>query len=411
MSLAVICEYNPFHKGHAYQLAEARRRFPGEPVICIMSGNFVQRGEPAIVDKWVRAEMALKAGADMVLELPTYFATAGAEDFARGAVKIARESGLVDKLVFSTEPGTEDLLEPVARCLAENPAAFGAHIAESLPSAPSFAAAREKAMTLLLADRLPQITPEQITLLRSPNAILALEYLKQLFLADSSIAPVILTRQGAGYLDTDAEAGMPSARALRESLASGGDITEKLPAEVRAVWQDALDRKLAPVFPEQFSPILRFTLAQKSPEDLAKIPGVAEGLENRLYNESRHFSGWDDLLERIATKRYPTARLRRILLYEMLGITRERLAETGFAEGPLYIRVLGCRDAALLSALAQSAGLPVLTSLSHLPKLSREAQQAIVDEIRFTDIYMSPVPNGNDRGLGFEYRGKLIINN
>lgn len=409
MSLFIICEYNPFHRGHLYQLREARRLFPDEKIVCVMSGNFVQRGEPAIVDKWVRTEMALSAGADLVLELPTVFAVAGAEDFARGAVGIAIASGLADKLVFSVEPGTEALLEPVARALVENSDLLGALTFEFFDTATSYAIAREEAMRALLAQTNPEITAEDLALLRSPNAILALEYLKQIYRTGAGIAPVILTRQGADYHDDTAEGDYPSATALRKLLAEGADIAPMLPEEVREVWQKALGQGFGPVFPEQLSPLLHFTLANRTAADLAEIPGVAEGLENRILSESRHFSGWNDLVTRIATKRYPTARLRRILLYEILGITKARLAETGFADGPRYIRVLGCRDTALLSALSEAATLPVLTSLNHMPELSPQAQAALADEIRYTDIYTGLLPNSLTRGLGYEYRAKLII--
>ncbi len=407
MASGIICEYNPFHNGHLYQLQETRRRTGDQDIVCIMSGNYVQRGEPAIADKWVRTRMALAAGADLVIELPTVYSTAGAAHFALGSVSLAEKSGIIDTLCFGTEHQALDILEPAARAMVLESDRYEALLSDYLGQSLSFASAREKALGALL----PDYPPEKIEALTVPNAILGLEYLLCLFRSGSRIKPLMLPRQARGYKDPDIHSPFASALALREQIRQGHDITDLLPEETQNLWDAAVSQGLAPVLPDAYSAALNYILSLHDPATLSQVAAVAEGLENRILREAADYPGWEELTARIATKRYPTARLRRILLHTLLGINEDYRRSVGFEEGPGYIRVLGFRKEkeALLSRLTQNSRLPVVLSYAHPPVMPEPALAMLRSESRFTDIYAGGLSRPDARGRGFEYRAPLIV--
>ena len=406
MAVGIICEYNPFHAGHLHHIQETRRLTGDPDIICVMSGNYTQRGEPAVADKWVRTRMALAAGADLVLELPTLFSTGAAPDFARGAVALACGTNLIRCLSFGTEPGTEELLSLAADLMTEHAELFSTYLKEALPREISFAKAREAALTRLFSTfGGPDPSP-----LFQPNAILGLEYLLALRQEASSITPLMIPRQSAGYHNLDPNEALPSAAALRKLLQEHQDIGALLPESVRPGWEQACVKGLAPVFPDAFSASLHRALLNHTPETLRRVVSVDEGLENRILREAASYPSWDVLLQRLSTKRYPTARLRRALLNILLDITEEDRQAAGFPS-PAYLRVLGFRreKEELLRSLSRQAFLPVVTSLSQLPELPPEARHSLEAEVRSSDIYFSALPDPAARGRGYEYRCGLVI--
>ncbi len=407
MASGIICEYNPFHNGHLYQLQESRRLSGDPDVVCIMSGNFVQRGEPAIADKWIRTRMALSAGADLVLELPTLYSTAGAAHFAAGAVRIAEMSGIIDTLCFGTEGPALSVLTPAARAMVTESERYESLLQQYLKEAYSFAAAREKALSALL----PDFPPEKIEALTAPNAILGLEYLLCLFRSGSSVKPLMLPRRAKGYKELDITSPFASALALREQVKDGVDITDLLPEETQNLWDAAVSQGLAPVLPDSFSDMLNYRLSLHDQKSLSQVAAVAEGLENRVMKSAAVYPSWDELLAGLATKRYPTARLRRILLHTLLGIDAELRQRAGFEDGPGYIRVLGFRRNKdyLLAELSEKSRLPIVTAYAHPSGLTDKALYMLQLESRFTDIYMQGIPRSDARGRGFEYRAPIIV--
>ena len=410
MASGIICEYNPFHKGHLYHI-EATRRLSGDPdIICIMSGNYTQRGEPAITDKWTRTRMALATGADLVIELPTYYSTASASDFAFGAVRLACCTGLIRHLSFGVEPDSLPVLPALSSLLSSRASTMDEAIRSALHQGLSYPQARESAIRALAQDAGLSLPPTFF----SPNAILGLEYLLQLLQASSRFsfvpAPLLVPRRSSGYHDLDPEAEFPSASALRRLLLQSEDITDRLPSDVQDIWADALRLGRAPVLPDTFSPFLQAALLRHSADSLRRVIGVREGLEHRILQQSASYPSWSVLLDRLATKRYPTASLRRVLLNILLDITQERRAAAGFSDGPAYLRILGFRreKETLLRQLCADAALPVITSLSQLPSLSPSAAQALQDEIFFSDLYLAGLPEPSGAGRGFEYRAGLI---
>ena len=376
--IGIICEFNPFHYGHRYLIRKTRETFPDKQVICVMSGNYVQRGEPAVTGKMTRTRMALHQGADLVLELPTYYASATAEKFALGACRILAATGLVDTLAFGMEDTSHlPILRKASSLLSDPSSAYHECLRENLSAAPSYAAAREKALSSLLGEELPT----------GPNEILALEYLTAL--QKLSFAPELfpVERTAPHTPGEDNSGTYLSSSGIRRKALEGQDISRDLPEpEDPSSW----------VFPSSMFRPLLYRLCFHDADSLSGIDEVAEGLENRILRTSQEASGYDELLSLLSTKRYPTARLRRILLNILLNITRERKEELSFAEGPAYIRVLGIKKEhlSLLGALSMKASLPVITNLAgQLPSLNEKAKGMLEDELVFTSIYRSLLPD------------------
>lgn len=337
---AIIAEYNPLHRGHMYHIEQTRQRTGCEGFIVLLSGCFVQRGEPAIYDKWARARRALEAGAHVVLELPATYAVASAERFARGAVSILHGLGCVQHLSFGCETDDLPALEAAAAILAQEPPEYRAVLHRELDTGRSFPAARAVALERTLGFPAPT----------GPNATLAIEYIKALLQLQSQIIPLPILRQGTGYHDETASTGaFPSALAVREAMARGEETGCAL-------------HGCTPVFPEALSPLALYCLRTMPIEALSQLPGVSEGLEYRLFAAARRTATLDALLAMAKSKRYTMSRLKRAAVCAVLGITSERNAQINAL--PPYARVLGIRKshAHVLSHICRSASIPVLTS-------------------------------------------------
>lgn len=386
MAIGIVCEYNPFHKGHLYHLQTARASYadhlnctPSDiPIICVMSGHYVQRGEPALLDKWTRTRMALSAGASIVIELPTYYSTATAEWFALGSITLLRHTGLVDSISFGMEsPEQLPDLQRLCSHLVPESSLFRSRLQEYLTSMPTFASARQATLESLIDAPLS---------LQSPNTILVLEYLKSMSKLSWSPTLLPVMRASAGYHDLSTEALFPSASAIRRQAEKGFSIHSYLP---NCCFPYASE---PPVFTQDLMHSLNYALCFHTNESLREIDEISEGLENRILAAVIDSPSYSALLERLKTKRYPTSRLRRILLNTLLNITSARKQELQFSEGPTYIRVLGFRkeQQSLLSQLTQKASLPVITNLSRqFDQLPQKAQAMLKDEIRFSKIYSS----------------------
>ncbi len=354
----IVAEYNPFHSGHARHISLARRSSGADLVICAMSGSFVQRGEPAVFDKWTRAACALAGGADAVIELPLLSAIQSAEGFASGSVKLLAAAGITD-LCFGCETNDMAMLTDIARTVADESDEYRALLRQNLCTGSSFAKARADA-----AD-----APDVASL---PGAILGIEYIKAIRRDFPNIQPHAVKREGAAYHSEDITAYLPSATAIRKALLAGD--TEKalnaMPEACARIVSEHLDAGLEPVFPHFFDTALLHTLRLSSPESIALLPDVSEGLENRIYAAAQVCQTRADLIDRIKTKRYAYTRISRILLYALLGITRDMTLAHNAAP-PACIRVLGARDAFVMSALASVSSVPLVTSAAspHYPAI------------------------------------------
>lgn len=386
-TIGIVTEYNPFHSGHAGQIAALREAFgPHCAVVCAMSGNWVQRGQAALADKWTRAKLALEGGADLVLEIPTLWAVASAETFARGGVGVLAATGVVDTLSFGSEAGTLEPLEQAAQVLHTAPWQQALH--QELDQGLSFPAARQRAAAALLGQQAAQC-------LSQPNNNLGVEYLLAIQALGASLTPHTLPRVGAGH---------DQAPAPGQEHASASWLRRRILAEE----PDALFPYLSPQAesrlredPASLSFCTRGVLARlrtMEEEDFAQLPDSGEGLSHRLYAAVQAAQDLPDLYARVQTKRYPLARVRRLVLWAFLGLT----AQDRPAALP-YLRVLGFsgRGQTLLRQMKTTAALPVLVKPAHAARLDPEGQRIFTLEARCTALYdlcrrdfgRSPGPN------------------
>lgn len=380
----IIIEYNPLHAGHLYQLEETRRILGQDTaIIGVMSGDFVQRGDFAIVGRQARAKAAVESGVDLVLELPLPWAVGSAERFADGGVAALAATGVVDRLVFGSECGDAAALERVASVLLSE--GFPALLKQELSTGVSFAAARQQAVERMA-------TSEDAALLAQPNNILGVEYCKSLLRRESAIRPLTIQRKGAGYHETEPEAELPSATMLRQLLRSGERekaLTRMAPA-MRAAFEEEARLGRAPVLLETCERAILARLRSMSEADFAALDEGREGLYHRLYEASRTAAGLEEILESAKTKRYAYARLRRMVLWAWLGMTPK-----DFPEEIPYLRVLAANETGreLLGRMRKTAAVPVVTKPQHVRRLSREAQALFELEARAADLYALAYPD------------------
>lgn len=351
MSLCgIISEYNPFHSGHAAHIALTREKTDADIVICVMSGSFVQRGEPAIFDKWIRTICALKSGADAVIELPILYATQSAEGFAAGGVALLDAAG-ADIISFGCETDDINSLTCAAQKLANETDDFKDALKTHLDCGLSFPKARMKAAF-----------PEESDELSMPNAILGVEYIKAIIRSKSELVPVAVKRAGQGYHSADIDAPLASATAIRKALKQGE--TEKalnaMPDACSHYMAQVLSSGFIPVMPDRFESELIFLLRSRGKQYIKSLPDVSEGLENRIYDAALKCSAREELISMVKTKRYTYTRISRILLYALLGITADMINERN-ARSIDHIRVLGVKNEAVLRALSKSCRVPLVT--------------------------------------------------
>lgn len=389
MSVAgIICEFDPLHTGHAYLMEQARRA-GAEAVVCAMSGSFTQRGGFAVADKLARAEMAVRCGADLVLELPTVWAMSTAERFAQGGVDILTRTGVVTELVFGSECGDLAGLRRAADCL-ESPD-FTASLASLPEDGRTFAARRQAALAALLG-------AEEAALLASPNNTLAVEYLRAVRRLGSPLTARTVRRTGAQHGE-EASGGFASASYLRQLLAAGE--SDRAAAYMPPAAAEILRRELAA------GRITNGTLCQRAilsrlrtmtAEDWRRFDGGGEGLGNRLYQASRTGSTLEAVLAAAKTKRYPMARLRRMVLAAWLDLPAP-------PERTPYLRVLAANDTGRrLLRQMRDAGAPVLTKPADVSLLGAEAEALFAVESRCTDLYVLARPDPAQMTPGQEWR-------
>lgn len=391
--VGIVCEYNPFHRGHAWQLAEVRRRLGEDTaVVCAMSGNFVQRGEMAVVRKHVRAEAAVRGGADLVLEIPLPWAISSAEGFARGGVGVLRGTGLIDTLAFGSECADTEKLQRAAQTLESD--AFQTAVRSMLDKGKPFAEIRQEAAAQTLGE-------EGASVLASPNDILGVEYCRALLRAHSAIAPMALPRSGAAH-DAPGSASEIRAR-LRAGADDGGAMTEEM-ARLYAA-EAAAGR--APVRTETAERAILSRLRALEEEDFAACDGGGEGLYHRVYEAVRAGRSVEEVLSAAKTKRYAHARLRRLLLAAYLGVRPEDAAGE-----PPYLRVLALNDKgkALLGRMRKTALVPVLTRPAAVRKLDASSRRIFELESRATDQYVLAYPSLAAACCGSEWtEGPVIV--
>lgn len=381
----IIAEYNPFHNGHAYQIEHTRAEKEGEAthVVAVMSGHFTQRGEPALVDPHVRAEAALRCGVDLVISLPVPWALSSAEGFAAGGVALLDALGCVDMLSFGSESGDIDALKKV-RTLLDDPRVIQ-RLHGMLDMGMSYAEAQRKAVAEIGGEN-------RAILLDSPNNTLAIEYLGALDRAGSTIKPFTVKRMGAAHDSFAPIGGMASASYLREAVRAGrtNSLAPYVPHAVCNLLIGAMEKGICPSREELAERAVLAVLRLRTKEQLASLPAVSEGLENRLYHAILEADSLESLITLAKTKRYARTRLQRLVWCAYLGIGAELAKGT-----PPYIRVLGATEAGLEvlhAAKASSTKLPIVTRPSQLDLLDERARRMFALECRAADLYAMALP-------------------
>ena len=396
-TVGVVAEYNPFHNGHAYHLAESRKKAGNDAaVVSVMSGDFVQRGEAAVYSKYARAEAACRCGADLVVELPLPWSVASAEGFAKAALQILAAAG-ADALSFGCETEDLDVLVRVAELIGQE--GFIEEVRRNLKENPeqSFAAARQQTAERILGMKLD--------CLRLPNSILALEYLKAIRQGKLLMEPLAVRRRGAGH-DESGGGEFASARELRGLLAAGESIRASVPPAAEAVY--ALERENGrEVTDQKQSDMLMLSrLRFLKREDYQALPDAADGLGDRLYDALRREPDCASARMAAASRRYPLARIQRVSLYAALGIT-----EADMKQAPPYIRVLAFNEKgrSLLRERKERAGLPILIKPAQVRTLGPAAERCFSLGADAHDFYALHYANAQDRACGEDWRRGPVV--
>lgn len=389
----IIAEYNPFHNGHRYQLEKSKELGEWTHAVAVMSSNYVQRGETALISKWARAEMAVKNGIDLVIELPTLWSTAHAQRFALGGVSLLESLGCVDMLSFGSECG--DIDELIECKNAINSEAVGERLKENLEYGLSFASARAEALRTVYGNRFFDILEE-------PNNTLGIEYLQALDKLSSSIVPMTVKRVGAAH----------DSILRNENFACASDIRSMLLDESRE-WEMFVPQSVVDIYNREKEsnqtpcPIskLEFSILccmrQLSAEDIGLSPDVSEGIEYRIHDAALKASSLEELYQLAKTKRYSHARIRRIVLHAFMGFTAE-----DYKENPPYIHVLAMNDKGkeILKEAKEKAKKPIVTKASDFDELDDYGRHVFALEDMCTDVYSlaSPVilPCGREKTNG-----------
>ena len=340
--LGIVAEYNPFHNGHLHHLIQSKKITNSDYSIAVMSGNFTQRGDVSIVDKWIKTQMAIENGVDLVIELPTLYALSSAENFASGAVKILNSLGIVDYISFGSECDNISILDDIANVLAYEPSEYKTLLSHELSRGVSFPKARERALMMYLND-----VRRFANVLSTPNNILGVEYLKALKRQKSNIQPITMKRKDSGYNDSiiPVDSRFTSGSAIRNICQSTFDISllqKFMPEHSYNLLEDSIKNGNVVKSLSAFDKIIIYSLRKMTTDEIANLPDVAEGLEFAIKSAANKCNSVSELLSIINTKRYTQTRLQRILLYAILGINKKDM-EISMNTKP-YIRVLGFND-------------------------------------------------------------------
>ncbi len=383
---AIICELNPLHFGHTYIFDRARSLTEGAPLICLMSGNFVQRGEPAVFSKWARAKAALLCGADLVLELPSLYAASSAEYFATGAVSILNSSGVAKKLFFGVEADNYSAVESYVTARMSDEKTFFIRAKNHMENGNSYCSAAA------------------IGANPGSNNILAAEYLCALRRSGSNMTPVPIPRTGnSGHIET--------ATQIRKELFVSEKLKEDtIPSVAGEIFRAEMKCGRGPVKENFCENFILSTLRISAPSQVAGLPFISEGLEYKLIKEAIYCGTLEELIDRCTSKRYPRGRIKRIVNALLTGVRAEMLEE--YRNTPPYIRALGWneRGRELFKTISKHADIPVFAQCSEgLRLLSGTALQVLENEIRATDLYTLGFPAPQMRKGRMELTEKIVV--
>lgn len=383
----IIAEYNPFHNGHRYHLEESRRLTGADYTVVVISGNFIQRGDPALVDKHTRAEMALKNGADLVLELPAVYSASSAEYFATGAVSLLDKLGIVTHLCFGSECGDTVLLGKIAEILRDEPEEYTAELKAQLREGHSYPVARNAALIRYY----PPLAADS-RVFSSPNNILAIEYIKAIQRQGSHMEPVTVKRLGSGYHDPALQSRYCSALSIRQALADGrslDSVAGYMPESAHALLSERLAAGRG-ICSNDFSSALYYKLLSEKDAGFDRYLDVSTDLSNRICRHLTEYKNFDDFCNLLKTRELTYTRISRCLLHILLNLTKEDMEVCSELEHTPYARILGFRRGAepLLSIIHEHASIPLVSKLADAEKiLSPDIYPMLKQDIQISQLY------------------------
>lgn len=356
----IITEYNPFHNGHLHHLSSARSVTGCDGVVCIMSGNFVQRGGPAIIDKWERASMAIKNGVDLVIELPTFYALSSAEHFAKGSLSILDSLGIINNIFFGSECGNVEDLVKIAQVLVDEPLDFKIELKRNLDYGLTFAKSRELALVKLLNDE------NLSNILQNSNNILGIEYIKAILSLNSKITPLTLKREGSSYNDKALSSKFASATSIREALKSSSSLNRLenfIPLETYEIFKKLQETNYPFIFEEEMFKFIKYKIVSGC-INFNKLSEISEGLDNKIIKELYNSNSYDDFVLNIKSKRYTYTKISRLLTQIFIGLDCYNHTEL-FNKDLLYARILGFNNKGkeILKEIKKTSTIPLITKV------------------------------------------------
>lgn len=405
--LGIVAEYNPFHNGHLYQLNYSKKITNSKYSVAVISGNFTQRGSTSLIDKWSKAEIAIKNGIDLVIELPLLYSISSAENFADGAVKILNSLGIVDYISFGTESGDISSLKTISDILVSEPEKYKSFLTAELNMGLSFPKARENALSMYFHN-----SKVNANILSSPNNILGVEYLKALKKYNSSIIPLTLKRTSVDYNETTYKNDIASSTAIRNIVKNKKfDILSKVipQGSFSLINENIKNGHIVPDL-SVFEKEIIYNLRKMSIKDISNLPDVNEGLEYSIKKAVNSCNTIDELLSNIKSKRYTITRLQRILLFSLLEITKDDM-DISKKITP-YIRILGFNNNGkyLLSKIAkENPNLEIITSVKKFLDSSNNyySKKLLKKDILATNIYTLGYAKNSNGNL--DYTHKIIV--
>ena len=400
--VGIIAEYNPFHNGHLYHLLQAKDLAQADYVVAVISGNFTQRGDTSIVDKWTKAYMAICGGCDLVLELPTVYSISSAENFASGAIKILDSLKIVDSIAFGAEASDLATLNNIANVLYTEPRGYTNILTHELQKGISFPSARENAILMYLND-----IKRYANILNSPNNILAIEYLKALKTQKSNMNPIMVKRSKVYYNDDRIVDDFASATAIRKLIKRREyeDLRKVVPRSTYKILSRQIRDGNIVLGLENFEKEIIYTLRKMSIREIANLPDVSEGLENLIKNSADNCNDMSKLIANIKSKRYTQTRIQRILLYALLGIDKKMMEDS--KKVTPYVRVLGFTNKGkeLISEInKRNPKINMITSVKKFIEKNNKPSNRTIMQILQKDIFATDVYT-----LGFDFESKANL--
>ncbi|MDT8716459.1 nucleotidyltransferase [Clostridium sp. 19966] len=400
---AIVSEYNPLHAGHKYHIEKTKEITQCDAVICIMSGNFVQRGEPAIIDKWHRAEMSLNEGIDLVIELPCIYSLASAELFAMGAIKILNKLSVVNYLCFGSESGNVNKLKKIAYILHSEPEEFKVNLKKNLSYGMSFPSAREKSLFHYLSNNENLIDDDLSNVLKSSNNILGIEYCKSLIRSSSNITPYTIERIGSDYNSEEIQKTFSSATAIRKYI-KNKNVKEVEPYLTKVslnMIRELINKDYDFAFSEKIFDFIKYKMLTEKYPTIKNLPDCSEGLDNRIYSSLVNSASLAELINNTKTKRYTYTRISRLLHQYFIGFETFDIQKIINSDID-YIRVLGLntKGAEILKKLKQNTNINIinkvpkniLSPMLNLDILSTKAYSVVNNSIKYNEDYLkSPI--------------------